>query len=66
MAHSDSSYDSDLAESTDSNCSDPKFDPDQEIVDEDDDDDDLPIYAYDIHDPCIDVDVVFPDWIRAS
>ncbi|EEE62772.1 hypothetical protein OsJ_17575 [Oryza sativa Japonica Group] len=62
VAQSDSSYDSDLAESSDSefDCSDPEFDPDQEIVDEDDDDDDdVPVFAYDVHDPCIDVDVVF-------
>ncbi|BAF11291.2 Os03g0215600 [Oryza sativa Japonica Group] len=58
VAHSDSSYDSDLAESSDSDCSDPEFDPDQEIVDKDDD---VPVFAYDVQDPCIDVGVVFPD-----
>jgi hypothetical protein len=61
-AMSDSSYDSDLAASSDSetDCSDPEFDPDDEIVD-DIDDDDVPIFSYDAHEPCIDVGVVFPD-----
>ncbi|XP_052137384.1 uncharacterized protein LOC127755770 [Oryza glaberrima] len=59
---SESSYDSDLAASSDSetDCSDPEFDPDDEIVD-DTDDDDVPIFSYDAHEPCIDVGVVFPD-----
>ncbi|XP_052158155.1 uncharacterized protein LOC127775884 [Oryza glaberrima] len=60
VAHSDISYDSNLAESSDSDCSDPLFDPNQEIVDEDDDDD-VPVFAYDVQDPCIDVSVVFAD-----
>jgi hypothetical protein len=61
VAPSDSSYDSDLAESSDSNdCSDPEFDPDAEIVD-DDDEFDPPPFSYDVDDPCIDVNVVFPD-----
>ncbi|KAF0928694.1 hypothetical protein E2562_006117 [Oryza meyeriana var. granulata] len=56
---SDSSYDSDLAASSDSksSCFDPEFDPDDEIVDETDEDD-VPIFAYDAQDPCIDVGVV--------
>ncbi|KAF2938008.1 hypothetical protein DAI22_03g089100 [Oryza sativa Japonica Group] len=57
VAHSDSSYDSDLAESSDSDCSDPEFDPDQEIVDKDDD---VPVFAYDVQDPCIDVVSNYP------
>jgi len=65
VAPSDSSYDTDLATSSDSgdNCSDLEFDPDSEIVDDDDDDDefDPPPFSYDADDPCIDVDVVFPD-----
>jgi len=64
VAPSDSSYDTDLATSSDSgdNCSDPEFDPDSEIVDDDDDDEfDPPPFSYDADDPCIDVDVAFPD-----
>ena len=62
MALSDSSYDTDLATSSDSDAdsSDPEFDPDAEIVDEDDEYDPPP-FSYDVDDPCIDVDVVFPD-----
>ncbi|RLM64230.1 hypothetical protein C2845_PM16G09010 [Panicum miliaceum] len=62
MAPSDSSYDTDLAASSDSgdDCSDPKFDPDSEIVD-DVDEFDPPPFSYDIDDPCIDVNMVFPD-----
>jgi len=64
-ALSDSSYDTDLAASSDSgddwsNDSDTEFDIDGEIVDEEDDDD-LPMFSYDADDPCIDVNVVFPD-----
>jgi hypothetical protein len=40
--------------------SDNGFDPDSEMVDEDDVDD-IPVFAYDVDDPCIDVDVVFLD-----
>ena len=50
---SDSSYDTDLAASSDSgddSNSDTEFNPDAEIVDEEDE-----------YDPCIDVNVVFPD-----
>ncbi|TVU13338.1 hypothetical protein EJB05_40390, partial [Eragrostis curvula] len=59
VAPSDSSYDTDLAASSDSDddLSDPKFDPDSEIVDVDD----VPEFSYDVDDPCIDVGVVFPD-----
>uniref|UniRef100_A0A0A9FIC4 MULE transposase domain-containing protein n=1 Tax=Arundo donax TaxID=35708 RepID=A0A0A9FIC4_ARUDO len=61
-ALSDSSYDIDLAASSDSECSDPEYDPDVdvEIVDEDEDGD-IAVFAYDVDDPCIDKDVVFPD-----
>lgn len=60
-AFSDSSYDSEMAASSDFDFdSDPEFDPDTEIVDEDDDDD-VPNFVYDVDDPCIDVGVVFPN-----
>jgi hypothetical protein len=57
-ALSNSSYDSNLASSSDSDCSDSDFEcnPDAEIVDEDDS-----AFAYDVDDPCIDVGVMFPD-----
>uniref|UniRef100_A0A0A8Y0K7 Uncharacterized protein n=1 Tax=Arundo donax TaxID=35708 RepID=A0A0A8Y0K7_ARUDO len=62
VALSDSSYDTNLAASSNSDCSnfdsDPEYEPNGEILDEDED---LPVFAYDIDDPCIDVDVVFPD-----
>ncbi|XP_062179417.1 uncharacterized protein LOC133884028 [Phragmites australis] len=56
---SDSSYDTDLAASSDSDsdCNDPEYDPDCEIVDEDD----VPVFSYDVDDPCIDNDVIFSD-----
>jgi len=60
---SDSSYDTDLAASSDSgddSNSDTEFNPDAEIVDEEDEYD-LPMFTYDADDPCIDVNVVFPD-----
>jgi hypothetical protein len=65
---SDSSYDSELALSSDSeldafsdsNCSDPEYEPDHEIVD-DDDNDDVPICSYDVDAPCVDVGCLFPD-----
>ncbi|XP_062186670.1 uncharacterized protein LOC133890252 [Phragmites australis] len=62
VALSDSSYDTDLAASSDSDsdCNDPEYDPDCEIVDEDDEDD-VPVFSYDVDDPCIDNDVIFPD-----
>jgi hypothetical protein len=46
VAPSDSSYDSDLAASSDSddNCSDPEFDPDGEVVDNDDEYDPPPFH----------------------
>ena len=58
-ALSDSSYDTDLAASSDSDddCSDTEFDPDGEIVDMEDEYD-LPDFSYDVDDPCIDVNVV--------
>ena len=56
---SDSSYDSDLAASTESEC-DSDYDPDDDIVDSDEDDV-IPDFSYDVDDPCIDVDVVFTD-----
>jgi hypothetical protein len=40
--------------------SDTEFDPIGEIVDEEDEYD-LPMFSYDANDPCIDVNVVFPD-----
>ncbi|XP_062188868.1 uncharacterized protein LOC133892165 [Phragmites australis] len=62
VALSDSSYDIDLAASSysDSDCNDPEYDPDGEIVDEDDEDD-VPVLSYNVDDPCIDNDVIFPD-----
>jgi hypothetical protein len=57
-ALSDSSYDSGLAASFDSG-SDYEYDPDAEIIK--DDYDDVPMFSYDVDDPCIDVAVVFPD-----
>jgi hypothetical protein len=54
-ALSDSSYDTDLTASYDS---DPEYDPEGDIVGEDDGDD-VPIFSYDVDDPCIDVGVVF-------
>jgi hypothetical protein len=59
---SDSSYDGDLAASSnsDDDCSDSEFDPDGEILD-DVDEYDAPMFSYDPNDPCIDVNVVFLD-----
>jgi hypothetical protein len=65
---SDSSYDSELATSSDSELdaffdfdgSDPEYEPDHEIVDEDDNDD-VPFCSYDVDAPCVDVGYVFPD-----
>ncbi|RLN34274.1 hypothetical protein C2845_PM03G10000 [Panicum miliaceum] len=65
---SDSSYDSELAASSnseldafsDSDYSDLKYEPDHEIVDEDDNDD-VPIYSYDVDAPCVDIGCVFHD-----
>ena len=55
-------YDSDLAASSDSDdgCSDPEFDPNGEVVDNDDEYDPPP-FSYDVDYPIIDVNVVFPD-----
>jgi hypothetical protein len=50
-----------LAASFDSESdSDTEFDPDGEIVDEEDEYD-PPMFSYDADDPCIDVNVVFPE-----
>ncbi|TVU46529.1 hypothetical protein EJB05_06070 [Eragrostis curvula] len=59
-ALSDSSYDSDLAASSDSDCSDADYDSDAEILD-DEEDDYVPPLAYDAENPCVDVGVIFPD-----
>ena len=59
---SDSSYDTDLAASSDSgdnSNSDTEFNPDGEIFDEENEYD-LTMFSYDTDDPCIDVNVVFP------
>ena len=62
VAPSDSSYDIDLAASFDSDddCSDPEFDPNGKVVDNDDEYEPPP-FSYDFADPIIDVNVVFPD-----
>jgi hypothetical protein len=62
VAPSDSSYDSDLAASSDSDddCSDPEFDPDGEVID-DDEEYYPPPFSYAVDDPNIGVDVVFRD-----
>jgi len=60
---SDSSYDTDLAASSDSgddSNSDTESNPDAKIVDEEDEYD-LPMFTYDADDPCIGVNVIFPD-----
>ncbi|KAF2927695.1 hypothetical protein DAI22_06g224100 [Oryza sativa Japonica Group] len=61
VALSDSSYDTDLAASSDSDCydsecsdSDNSYEHDDEIVDDDDDCDDIHDFSYDVDDPCID------------
>jgi hypothetical protein len=59
-ALSDSSYDSDIAASSESDFSDPEYDPDVEIFDEDDEDD-ISSFSYDVDNPCVDVGVIFPD-----
>jgi hypothetical protein len=60
VALSDSSYDSDLATSSDSDfdSSDSEYDPNVEIVEKDEED--VPTF-YDVDDPCIEVGVVFSD-----
>jgi len=68
LALSDSSYDTDLAASSESDCSDSdcydsdcsEYEPGNETIDGDEDDD-IPAFSYDVDDPCIDEDVVFPD-----
>ncbi|KAK3158826.1 hypothetical protein QOZ80_2AG0142080 [Eleusine coracana subsp. coracana] len=64
-ALSDSSYDSELAASCASECSDvdcfgSDYEPDAEILD-DEEEDYVPPFAYDVENPCIDVGVIFPD-----
>jgi len=54
------SSNSDLDASSDSDCSDPEYEPDHEIIDEDDNDD-IPICSYDVDAPCVDIGCVFPD-----
>ena len=60
---SDSSYDTDLAASSESDDawsnSETEFDPDGEIVDEEDEYDPS-MFSYDANDPYIDVNMVFP------
>ena len=41
-------------------CSDPEYEPDHEIIDEDDNDD-ISICSYDVDAPCVDIGYVFPD-----
>jgi len=48
------------SDSGDDTNSDIEFNPNAEIVDEKDQYD-LPMFPYDVDDPCIDVNVVFPD-----
>ena len=55
------SFDSDDAWSD----SDTEFDPDGEIVDEEDEYD-PPMFSYDANDPCIDINMVFPDVDRCK
>jgi hypothetical protein len=55
VALSDSSYDTDMVASSDS---DPEYDIDDEILD---DDDEIITFSYDVDDQCIDVGRVFTD-----
>ena len=59
VAGSDSSYDTALASSSNLEL-DSDYAPDVDIVDTDEGDD-ITDFSYDVDDPCIDVDVVFPD-----
>jgi hypothetical protein len=59
VALSDSSYDTDLTASPDSDFDSSEYDPDIDIVD--DGEEGIPVFSYNIDDPCIEVDVVFPD-----
>jgi hypothetical protein len=52
--------DSELNAFSDSDCSNPEYEPDYEIVDEDDNDD-IPVCSYDVDAPCVDIGYVFPD-----
>jgi hypothetical protein len=61
VALSDSSYDTDMAASSDSDL---EYNPDDEILD--DDDDEIIPFSYDIDDPCIDVGRVFTDVKRCK
>ncbi|KAG2543074.1 hypothetical protein PVAP13_9NG725177, partial [Panicum virgatum] len=58
-ARSDSSYDSDMAASSEFDFSDTEYEPDVEIFDEDEEDD-ISVFSYDVDDPCVDIGVVFP------
>ncbi|KAG2578457.1 hypothetical protein PVAP13_6NG213406 [Panicum virgatum] len=58
-ARSDSSYDSDMAASSESDFSDTEYEPDVEIFDEDEEVD-ISFFSYDVDDPCVDISVVFP------
>jgi hypothetical protein len=58
VALSDSSYNTDLAASSDSDF-DSEYDLDVDIVDEEEED--IPAFSYNVDDPCIEVGVVFPD-----
>jgi hypothetical protein len=49
-----------LAASFDSSFSDPEYELDDEIVEENDEDD-ISIFSFDVDDPCVDIGVVFPD-----
>jgi hypothetical protein len=60
VAPSDSSYDSDLVATSSFDDSDLEIDPDGEIIDNNDEFDPSP-FSYDVDDPCINVNVVFPD-----
>jgi hypothetical protein len=59
-ALSDSSYDTDLAASSDSDCSNPEYEPNVEIVGEDDEYD-ISVFSYDVDHPCVDIGLVFLD-----
>jgi hypothetical protein len=52
----DNSYDTDLTVSSDSN---PEYDPDDKIMN--DDDDEITTFPFDVDDPYIDVGIVFTD-----
>jgi hypothetical protein len=49
-----------LVASSDSSFSDPEYELDDEIVEENDEDD-ISVFSFDVDDPCVDIGVVFPD-----